>query len=178
MMDTTTLFVTVAATVVGSGLGTALVGALLSRRFNTQLETHKALLQRSGRIHEKQVDCLLEIHSKLEEALFYFQRAASAGKLKGQAPDEELLNRMAHTLGDASKEFSKKRLLVSEKLGRNLDEFFKKSLSGAMNLNMALDPMMSELRAKLWNEAGETAYNDLPQILEAIRKESRIVIHG
>jgi len=78
MMDTTTLLVTVAATLVGSGFGTAIVGALLSRRFNTQLETHKALLQRNGRIHERQLDALSTIQAKLDEALFYLQRAASA----------------------------------------------------------------------------------------------------
>lgn len=178
MIETTKFLITTIAALVGSGLGTTIVGALFKSRFDTQLATHEALLQRSGRIHEKQVDCLLEIHSKLEEALFYFQRAASAGKLKGQASDEELLNRMALTLGDASKEFSKKRLLVGEELGKKLDDFFNKMFSGAMNLNLALDPMTGELRTKLWNEAGEIAYKDLPQILETIRKESRVVIHG
>src|SRR5260370_33973251 len=179
-MDTTTLLVTVAATVVGSGLGTAIVGALLSRRFNTQLETHKALLQRSGRIHERQVDSLLIIHSKVDEALFYLQRAAGAGKFRGEASDEELLNRTARALGAASSEFAKSRLLISESLGQKLDEFFNKMFSGGMTVNSALDPMVQDgnARAKLVDQAREIAYRELPAVLKAIRDEARAVIHG
>ena len=80
MTETEKLFLTLTVTFVGSGLGTTIVAALLKRRFDAQLETQKALLQRSSRIHERQVDALLVIHAKLEQALFYLQRAASAGK--------------------------------------------------------------------------------------------------
>lgn len=80
------------------------MGALFKRRFDAQLETHKALLQRSSRIHERQVETLLAIHCKLEQALFYLQRAASSFKLEGEAPSQELLQRMARDFGAASKE--------------------------------------------------------------------------
>jgi hypothetical protein len=180
MVDTTTLLVTVVATVVGSGFGTAIVGALLSRRFNTQLETHKALLQRSGKIHERQVDALLLIHSKLEEASFYLQRAAGAGKLQGEVSDAELLNRMALAMGAASSEFAKSRLLISESLGQKLDEFFSKMFSGGMTVNLALDPIVqnSNARAKLVDQAREIAYKEVPSVLKAISVEAREVIHG
>ena len=56
MTGTETLLLTFAVTIVGSGLGTTIVAALFKKRFDTQLETHKALLLRSGRIHERQVD--------------------------------------------------------------------------------------------------------------------------
>src|SRR6266852_341790 len=99
MTETVKFLLTLATTLVGSGLGTTIVGALFKRRFDAQLETHKALLQRGSRIHERQVDALLAIHSKLEQALFYLQRAASAFKLEGEVPDQELLQRMARDLG-------------------------------------------------------------------------------
>jgi hypothetical protein len=76
MTETTKLVATIVATLVGSGLGTTIIGALFKKRFDTQLETHKALLQRSGNIHERQVDTLLLIHSKLEEPILL---AASSG---------------------------------------------------------------------------------------------------
>ena len=180
MNPTETLLATFAVTIIGSGLGTTIIGALFKRRFDSQLETQKALLQRSGKIHERQVDALLVIHSKLEEALFYLQRAASAGKFAGEASDKELLERMGRTLGAASEEFSKNRLLISESLGQKLDELFNKILSGGSNLNLALDPMVpnGEPRAKIWDEARQTAYKDVPGVLKAIRDESRAVIHG
>jgi hypothetical protein len=180
MTPTETLFLTFAVTIIGSGVGTTIIGALFKRRFDSQLETQKALLQRSGRIHERQVDALLPIHSNLDKALFYLQRAASAGKLAGEASDKEFLERMARSLGVASDEFSKNRLLISESLGQKLDQFFNKMLLGGMNLNLALDPMVpnGEPRAKLWDEARQTAYKDLPLVLQAIREEAKSVIHG
>ena len=55
MTPNETLLVTFAVTIIGSGLGTTIIGAWFKRRFDSQLETHKALLQRSGKIHERQV---------------------------------------------------------------------------------------------------------------------------
>jgi hypothetical protein len=135
---------------------------------------------RSDKIYDRQVESLLLIHSKLEEALFYFQRASAAGKFAGEASDEELLRRMVENLGAASKEFGKGRLLFSESLGKKLDEFFNKMLSGSMALKLALSPMVQDgyQRAKLWDEARDAAYRDIPPLLKAISDESRGVIHG
>jgi hypothetical protein len=131
-------------------------------------------------IHERRVNALLAIHASIEQALFYLQRAASAGKFAGEASDRELLQRMGRSLGAASEDFSKNRLLISESLGERLDEFFNKIVLGQMNLNMALDPMVPNgaPRAKLWDEARDLAYKDLPLILNAIRREARQSIDG
>jgi hypothetical protein len=149
-------------------------------------ETHNYYTQPTGesprrdKIHERQVESLIFIHTKLEEALFYFQRAAAAGKFAGEASDEELLKRMAETLAAASKEFGKSRLLFSESLGKKLDEFFNKMLTGSMTLKFALSPMVQDgyQRAKLWDEARNTANREIPLLLNAIRGESRGVING
>ncbi len=180
MTATETLLLTFAATIIGSGLGTTIVAALFKKRFDTQLETHKDLLQRGGRIHERQVDALLPLHSKLQEALSYLQGAAGAGKFAGQASDKELLERMGLSLRDAYAEFSKNKLLLSESLEQKLNKFFSKMLSGEMTVSLALDPMVpnGDPRAKLWDEARETAYKELPTILKAISDEARAVIHG
>ena len=173
------LFLTLVVTLLGSGVGTTLVGALFKRRFDAQLETQKALLQRSSRIHERQVDALLAIHAKLEQALFYLQRAASAGKFEGES-DQELLRRMARDLGAASEVFSQNKLLIGAELTRTLDEFFNEMFSAGMNLNWAEHPMTpnGEIRAGFFDKARETAFKKLPSILEAIRAEARSVIHS
>ena len=44
MTETTKFFITAVAALVGSGLGTTIIGALFKRRFDAQLETRKALL--------------------------------------------------------------------------------------------------------------------------------------
>jgi len=166
-------------TLLGSGIGTTVVGALFKRRFDAQLEIQKALLQRSSRIHERQVGALLAIHAKLEQALFYLQRAASAGKFEGES-DQELLRRMARDLGCASKVFSHNKLLIGPELTRKLDEFFDDMFSAGMNLRWADHPMPqnAETRASLFDKARETAFKKLPSTLEAIRIEAKSVIHN
>ncbi len=156
------------------------VGETQTKLLDAQLESQKALLQRSDKIHERQVDSLLDIHAKLDKALFYFQRAASAGKLAGQPSDQELLRMMAENLGAASEEFAKSRLLLSESLGKKLDDFFNKMLSGSMTLNYALSTQMQDpmQRAKWWDEARDTAYKEIPSLLTAIREEAREMIHS
>jgi len=178
MTDTAKLLLTLGATVVGSGLGTTIVGALFKKRLDTQLETHKALLQRSGRIHERQVEALSLIYSSLEHALFYLQRVTSAGKFAGE-DDDKLIQNMSRDLGAASEEFSKNRLLLSESLGQKLHEFFSKMVSAGVDVRMLLDPMVQgESRAKIWQKAQETAYRELPSVLDAVKNEAVRLIHG
>ena len=179
MTETEKLFLTLTVTFVGSGLGTTIVAALFKRRFDVQLETQKALLQRSSRIHERQVDALLVIHAKLEQALFYLQRAASAGKFAGES-DQELLERMARDLATASNAFSQNKLLIGPELTRKLDEFFNETFLAGMDLNWAEHPMTpnGETRSGFFDKARETAFKKLPSILEAIRIEARAVIHS
>jgi len=138
------------------------------------------LLQRSGKIHERQVDALSIIHAKLDEALFYLQRATSAGKIQGEVSDKELLARMGRALAPASGELAKNRLLISESLAKKLDAFFNKMVLAGITLNLALDPMVpnGQPRADLWDEARDTAHKEIPALLTAIRDEAKGVIHG
>jgi len=162
----------------GSGIGTTVVGALFKRRFDAQLETQKAVLQRGARIHERQVDALLRIHAKLERALFYLVRAASAVKFAGES-DHEMLQRMAADLAAASGVFSENKLLFGPELTGQLDEFFNEMFSAGMNLNWAEHPMTpnGETRASFFDKSREIAFKKLPSILEAIGTEARAVIH-
>jgi hypothetical protein len=179
LTETEKLLLTLAATLLGSGVGTTIVGALFKRRFDAQLEAQKALLQRGSRIHERQVDALLAIHAKLEQALFYLQRAASAGKYAGES-DQDLLQGMARELAGASEAFSQNRLLLGPELTAKLDQFFNETFSAGMDLNWAEHPMTpnGQVRASFFDKARETAFKKLPLILEAIRTEARAVIHG
>lgn len=179
MTETQKLLLTLAVTLVGSGVGTTIIGALFKRRLDAQLETQKALLQRGSRIHERQVEALLAIHATLEKALFYLQRAASAGKFAGES-DQDLLRRMAGELGKASEGFSQNKLLLTPELTAKLDQFFNETFSAGMDLNWAEHPMTpnGEIRASFFDKARETAFKKLPSILEAIRTEARAVIHS
>ncbi len=174
------LFLTLAITVVGSGLGTTIVGVLFKQQFDSQLETYKALLQRNSRIHERQVDALLSIHAKLEQGLFYLQRATSAGKLAGEPDDRELLRRVGEELASASEVFSNSRLLIGQELARKLGNFFDQTVEASRSLNLAESPTTpdGQIRADFFDKARDIAFRELPSLLEAIRTESKTIIHG
>lgn len=184
MAEPSGLLAILLATFVGSGAGTTLVGILFKHRFDVQLETQKALLQRNSRIHERQVDALLGIHSELEHALFYLQRAASAGRFSGEPDDAELLKRMGKHLSDAAEQFSKNQLLLTPELTKRLHDFFTNVFAAGSDLQFS--EMFSgypivqagQLRADLIDKARTAAYKDIPTMLGAIRTEAKTIIHG
>jgi hypothetical protein len=178
MTDASKFLLTLIGTVAGSGLGTTIVAALFRRRLDANLETHKALLQRGGQVHTLQVEALLSIHCKIDQALFFLQRVTSAGRFQGE-DEKVLLQRMAQALGAASEEFSRNRLLFAPPLERALDEFFQKMIFAGIELNLALDPtVLGGPKVNSWDSARKAAYSELPTVLEAIRVEGRRTIHG
>jgi hypothetical protein len=180
MTETVKFIVTLAATLMGSGVGTAIVGSYFKRSFDHQLETHKSLLLRNSKIHERQVDALLVIHSKLDHALFYLQRVASPARFTGEATDNELLGRMGRELAAASEEYSQKKLLLSPSLSKSLDDFFGEVVSANIDLGAALNPAFpdGEPRAASWDKVRKVAYTRLPSILQSIAIEARAIIHS
>lgn len=173
------LLMTFFLTLIGSGFGTTIVAVLLKRRFDERLELLKAVLERGSRIHERQIEALMTIHSNLEGASFYLQRVASAGRFKGE-DESQLLERAGKELASASAEYSAKRLLFSDTLTSKIDEFFASVLSAKVRIDLAMDPATQNgtARAEFWDKAREAVYRQLPAILEAIRIEARSVIHG
>jgi len=171
-------------TIVGSGAGTSIVGLLFKHRFDVQLAKQTAMLQRHSRIHELQVEALGVIHSDLNDALFYLQRIASAGRTRGQVDDAELFKRMGERLAKAASEFSKTQLLFSQELTTRLNEFFKKVFETGAELELSEEfsqfPMGEgvQLRADLIDKVRNAAFKEIPTVLDEIRREARTVIHG
>jgi hypothetical protein len=166
-------------TLVGSGVGTALVGAFFKHKFDAQLEVQKSLLVRAAKVYDRQLSSLCEIHFRLELILHYLQRATFPGRYKNEAPEGVQLQRMAEHLGAASDEFSKNKLLFSDALITKLDSFFKGTFNAAMLTEFTADPMVQgDARAKYITDARTAAGTELPLALAAIREEAKKVIHG
>lgn len=162
---------TVTASPVASGSG-------ISQTVNSPTVNLNIGNSASEAIHQRRVNALLAINSKLEEALFYLQRAASSSKFAGEASDQELLFRMGRSLAEASQQYSQNKLLINPNLTRRLDEFFSKMVSAGMILNSVMDPLVSngQPRANLWMQVQETAYKEIPSVLGAIQTEIRAMI--
>ncbi|HYB61884.1 MAG TPA: hypothetical protein VEH50_10435 [Methylomirabilota bacterium] len=164
-------------TVIGSGAGATLVGAWFKRKFDVQLQTQIAALKRNDRIHEQQVNALLQIHSNLDRALFYAQRLSASGRLEGES-DTMLGKRLLEKLGSASDVFSANSLLFDDSLNKQLHEFFQTMLNFQILIGVLSDQAtQGDARAKLWRELQDNAYAKLPPLLKAVCFSARSVIH-
>ena len=59
--------------IVGSGLGTTVVGLLFKRKFDRELELHKAFLSRAANVHGRMVDALATLYRHFWEVQVYVQ---------------------------------------------------------------------------------------------------------
>jgi hypothetical protein len=170
---------TFALTLLGSGIGTSLVVAWFKKQFDAELEEQKALLQRGSRVHEKQIDALLDIYSRLERANFFLQRATSSILLAGETK-EGLVEGTVKELIAAAKLYGEKKLLIPLALAQKLDEFFGAFHSARIDLSFAMWEMTppGPDKAKLWSKAQDAAYQRLPPLLGAIENEARRTIHS
>jgi len=71
-------------TIVGSGLGTALVGTLFKHSFDRKLEVQRAFLSRASRVHEKQMDTLSKLYGHFTEIQAYLQLSQKGHVLEGE----------------------------------------------------------------------------------------------
>jgi hypothetical protein len=163
---------------IGSGLGTTLVGALFKMKFDAQLETQKAFLQRASNVHELQVGALMKLHRHLEDANGHLRVRTSSGILEGENP-EEREKQFKKAFNAGKDEFAVDRLLFPPEIVRQCDDFFGKLYEGYVELSFAKDPMTQNggPRAKLWDRARTIAHRDLPALLAEIEKSAREVIH-
>jgi hypothetical protein len=153
-------------------------GALFTALMNMWLENRKAGLQRLGHIHERQVTALLAIHSNLDQALFYAQRATSAAKFAGET-DQKLIEGFVQNLANASKAVTDNSLLFDDALNATLYKYFTKCAELNIGAGVFFDPAtQGQAKAKIWTDMQQTAYKDLPPLLDAIRVSARRTIHG
>jgi hypothetical protein len=61
-------WLTAAITIIGSGVGTSFVGLLFKRKFDHDLEIQRAFLTRASRVHDRQVDSLIELYGHFYDA--------------------------------------------------------------------------------------------------------------
>src|SRR3979409_1224979 len=74
--------------IVGSGAGTTLVALLIKRKVDRELEIQKAFLQRTSRVHEKQVDILAKVYYHLWEAHAFLLLMSASVHMPNEKPEE------------------------------------------------------------------------------------------
>jgi hypothetical protein len=169
----------VLTTLLGSGVGTAVVGALFKRRFDHELELQRAILERATRVHERQVMALVKLDRHLRAAQGYLELMSKSVMFRGEDPSKYPAQ-FRKEIGAAHEELSSARLLLPPTLSAQVEQLFKKMFEGQMALSFFYDPTTSDgqERAAHWDRAKEIAYKELPGLLVAIEREARLVIHS
>ena len=169
----------IAVTLLGSGIGTFLVGLVFKRFFDRELEKHKSLLSRSAGVHNRIVDSLTNLYAHLHEASGLFQRMTARGRSANEATPEEYELLLEKEMEAAREEYVKAALLLPEAVVADCKQFFDSILDGRMDFsftrNEALTP---EQRAGIWREAADKAHKQVPAVLSRIESAFRILIHG
>jgi hypothetical protein len=169
----------IAVAVLGSGLGTTIVGALFKSRFDHQLELQKAVLERASRVHERQVETLINLDRHLREALGYMQLMSKSGIFEGE-DTSQYPQKFREAIIRAHEELTGGRLLLPPRVVGEFDAFFKKMSEGQLELaffSSSMVPDGSE-RAKYWDRARKIAYDEAPRLLRSLEDSARALIHG
>lgn len=166
-------------TVLGSGVGTTIVGWLFKRKFDSELERQKAFLHRASRVHERQVDVLTGLYRHLWDVHAYAQLLSKASTMSGEKPDE-YPKEFAGALVKARDAFFNGRLLLPSELASACDAFFRRIFEWQFELGWARDPHTPDgvARYEKWKKAQTVAFDEVPQLLKDIELRSREIIHG
>jgi hypothetical protein len=139
---------------------------------------YAVLLQRRSRIHERQIEILGKLYKYLFEVQGYAQRMTSAVIFEGEKT-EEYPALFSSALKKAQKEFLSGCLLLPIDIEEQVNSFFQKVLEGQLELDIAHHPMVpdGQVRAGYWKKAGAIAHLEMPDLLETIKKQARLIIY-
>ena len=84
--------------IIGSGLGTAVVGLLFKRKFDRDLEIHKAFLSRAANVHGRMVDALAALYRHFWEVQVCFQGMTATARFTGEPSREEYEARVTSSM--------------------------------------------------------------------------------
>jgi hypothetical protein len=179
-MDQQTLsWVQFCVSIIGSGLGTTGVGLLFKRKFDRDLEIHKAFLTRAANVHGRMVNTLAALYRHFWDAQACFQGMTAAARFTGEPSRQEYEAKFANSMEAARDTLMQGRLFIPQRLAEQCDSFFKAVFGGRLDYSFAQNPMIDgDQKTELWEAAKRSANQELPKILQGIEEAARAVIHG
>jgi len=171
-------FTQIVVTIVGSGLGTALVGTLFKFNFDRKLEVQRAFLSRASRVHEKQMDTLSKLHGHFTEIQAYLQLSQKGYVLEGEKTDEYPVQ-LVKSINHARDVLTFGRLLIPEPVAAQCDVFFEKVFESHREFAFSRWDMLQDgnERVKLREKATDLSYKVVPDLLKRIDAAARAIIH-
>lgn len=167
------------ASIIGSGLGTTSVGLLFKRKFDRDLENHKAFLTRTANVHGRMVDTLAKLYRHFWKAQECFKGMTASARFTGESTRQEYEDEVNRSMKAALDTFMRGRLFIPQPLAEQCDSFFKAVFVGRLDYSFAQNPMMDgDQKAESWQSAANAANHDLPKILLGIDRAARALIHG
>lgn len=170
---------TVVLSILSSRLSATIVGAVIKRKLDRELELQKALLQRNGRVYERQLDTLTRLYRHLWDVHAYAQLMSKQGVVAGENT-EEYPAKLASAVASSRDELFGSRLLLPESLAAQCEKVLEETFQWQMLLSSARDPMVQDgyERRALFNRAQEKAFQSIPKLLRDMEVEARRLIHN
>ena len=166
-------------TLLGSGVGTAIVSLIFKQKYDRQLEQQKSYLARGTRLHERTVDTLIRLYSALYKAQAYLQIMSGSAVYEGVTTND-YSKLLVEAIVLARDELLVGRLLIPVELVERCDHLFKTLLDGRASLDYATDPMVIDgnQRKRLFDAASGVAYKEVPALLAELEATARAIIHS
>jgi hypothetical protein len=139
----------------------------------------EARIDRASRVHERQLDILQKLYSRLCDAQGLLIRMTATGRFENEMPPEGYVPLLTEAVGAVREEFLNGRLFVPSSIVQQCEGFFNAVFEGQRDFALAHDPMMDPAkRAEFWKSAATVARQRIPEILRQIESEARALIHG
>ena len=133
------------------------------------------------RIHEKQLDALINLYVALEKLMDYSKLRTKKFILEGEN-HKAYPGLVRSSMEEAYNEFILSRLLLPPNVVDKVEVFFQKI--GEMQIQLGSvqwfddNEIHSSERAGYFQNAGKIAHSELPEILKSIEQQARAIIHG
>ncbi|MDR3793121.1 MAG: hypothetical protein P4L03_07060 [Terracidiphilus sp.] len=166
-------------TSIGSGIVSVVV-VLLKQFYDRRTEEQKAKLVRASWVHQRQVDCLSGIYSRLYEVQDLLRGATRAGRLTNEAPPEKYLAVLREKWTQAVSKFVDSKLIVPKDIADKCDAFFGLLQDAEIQLAIGKESLRAGdglEHAERWGEAGKIAHTKIPALLVEIERSARQIIH-
>lgn len=178
-MDPQNILQLALSSIIGSGLGTTIVGLLFNAKVSRELEIQKAFLTRASNVHARTVDTLSKLYDDLFKAERILKRMTAAGRMANEILPEEYAPLLSKTVDSAQEVFSSGRLFIPTPLVQQCESFFETVFEGRQEFAFAHLPAVDPAKqAEFWRKASTVAYEKVPKVLREIERAARLVIHG
>jgi hypothetical protein len=145
----------------------------------SEFRVREEMIRRGSKVHELQVQALMELNTSLQDVAKEVTQATGAAKWAG-SNFEKSLGRMRTLWIEAETIFRRQRLLMPEEVVTQVNDYFRQVAVALVTAQEARDTSLKDaaLAEPLFKKAHEAATKELPAVLATLDRAARSIIYG